>query len=265
MTRTVSPTEAVVLERLELERPELVTMGDLADMLAEFDIGTPARVFAFRLRAKGWLLETAQRGVWEFAPAELAGPYSSGDPLLPLRSFLAKHPDAQCACTFQAAAWAHGLADRVPTRPEVAVAETTMVSKLPDSLDVSVFAPALPHTDTRGVPVLAVESVIVHMCAKPNAVRSWASAAEWLADLAAEASADKVAQELADRPKTVAIRTGYLLQGLRPDIATLIDEASPLTSKTWFGSRGRQMRHDPRWQVTDTMLPFDPRTLEDVS
>ncbi|MDT5031236.1 MAG: hypothetical protein QOC94_1407 [Actinoplanes sp.] len=36
-------------------------------------------------------------------------------------------------------------------------------------------------------------------------------------------------------------------------------------TKTWFGGRRKIVRHDNRWQVADTLLPFDPRTLERVS
>jgi hypothetical protein len=52
---------------------------------------------------------------------------------------------------------------------------------------------------------------------------------------------------------------GYLLQGLRPDIAGRITGPS---TKTWFGPRRTVIRHDSRWQVADTLLPFDPRTLK---
>jgi hypothetical protein len=55
---------------------------------------------------------------------------------------------------------------------------------------------------------------------------------------------------------------GYLLQGLRPDIAARI--VGPRT-KTRFGGRRKIVRHDSRWQVADTLLPFDPRDLEPVS
>lgn len=261
MNRTISPSEAPVLERLEFDRPELVTMSDLTALLGLFGIGTPPRVFAARLRAKGWLLPTEQRGVWEFAPAALAGPYSSAEPTLPLQAFLAKWPGAPCGLTFQAAAWAHGCADRSPTRPEVAVANADTARKLPPSLDASTFTPGLPPLPLQGVPVLAPESVLTHMCAKPVAVRSWASAIEWLGELAAEATVADVEAELAGRPRTVAMRMGYLLQSLRPDIADSIARSSPPTGKTWFGPPGPRLRYDHRWQVSDTHLPFDPRGL----
>jgi hypothetical protein len=125
-----------------------------------------------------------------------------------------------------------------------------------------VFMPRLPYGTAKGVPVLRPASVLTHMASTPTRVRSWASALEWLPEVAAEATADDVLAELDARPATVGARAGYLLQGLRPDIAARI--VGPKT-KTWFGRRGKLVRHDNRWQVADTLLPFDPRTLEPAS
>jgi hypothetical protein len=237
-------------------------MNDLARLLAEAGIGTAPRVFAARLRAKGWLLPSGQRGVWEFAPAAVAGPYSARDPLLPLKSFLARHENAGCALTFQASAWAHGLADRIPGRPEVAVADAATGRKVPDALDPSVFAPTLPVDWFHDAPALPLESVVAHMCAKPNAVRSWASAIEWLPDVCAELDRNRLAAELTPRSGAVRVRAGYLLQSLRPDLAEAIRKLPAPNGKTWFGSRGPLRRHDNHWQIADTLLPFDPRRLE---
>ena len=109
--------------------------------------------------------------------------------------------------------------------------------------------------------MLAPESILVHMTAKPGAVRSWASALEWLPELVADLSWEELSVELADRPTATSARTGYLLQGMRPDLADAIRQSSPLRGKTWFGPRGHLRRHDNTWQVADTSLPFDPRTL----
>ena len=122
--------------------------------------------------------------------------------------------------------------------------------------------PRLPYSTAKGVPVLQPASVLTHMAATPSRVRSWTSALEWLPEVAAEATADDVLAELDARTATVSARTGYLLQGLRPDIAARIDGP---TTKTWFGRRGKTVHHDSRWQIADTLLPFDPRTLEPVS
>jgi predicted transcriptional regulator of viral defense system len=261
MTRTIPPSMGGILEELELEQPTLVTSEQLAELVERHGLRTPARVVAARLRERGWLLPTGRRGVWEFAPAAVAGAYSRNDPVTPLRAFLAHRPAARCALTLQAAAWAHGVADRAPTRIEVATATSELAHQLPAGIAASVFDPHLDYQNLRGVPVLAPESVLVHMAASPRVVRSWTSALEWLPDLAAELSWERLSLELADRPAACRARTGYLIQGVRPDLAGAVRELGPLHGKTWFGPRGPLRRHDNAWQVADTILPFDPRIL----
>jgi hypothetical protein len=261
MTRTIPPSMGGILEELELEQSPLVTSEQLARLVERDGLRTPARIVAARLRARGWLLPTGRRGVWEFAPAAVAGPFSRNDPVTPLRAFLAQRPTARCALTFQAAAWAHGYADRVPTHIEVAAATNELARQLPAVIAASVFDPRLDYEEVRGVPVLAPESLLVHMTAKPRAVRSWASALEWLPELAPELTWEHLSVELAGRPSATSARTGYLLQGMRPDLASAIGDLGLLHGKTWFGPRGPLLRHDNAWQIADTTLPFDPRTL----
>jgi transcriptional regulator with AbiEi antitoxin domain of type IV toxin-antitoxin system len=261
VTRTISASLAPVLEQLELEQADLVTMAHLDELVRAAHIGTATRTVATRLRERGWLLATGQRGVWEFVPAAVAGPYSRGGPTRPLRAALA-HAEIPCGLTFQAAAWALTLADRAPAIVEVAAMDDRAAAQLPSVLDVSVFMPRLPYDTAKGVPVLTPASVLAHMASTPTRVRSWASALEWLPEIAAEAAADDALAELDGRPATVSARMGYLLQGLRPDIAAQI--AGPKT-KTWFGRRDKLVRHDNKWQIADTILPFDPRVLESVS
>ena len=264
MTRSISSTMAPVLERLELDRPAVVTSAGLASLLAEFGITTPVRVVAARLRTSGWLLATGQRGVWEYAPADRAGAFSAHDPVLPFQAFLAVDGGQGCALTFQAAAWARGLADRVPARLEVAVPNGRTSRRLPGSLEPSVFRPALTPGRLRGVPVLQPDSVLVHMAAKPTDVRSWTSAEEWLTALAGEIG-DGLVDELDGRAPTVSARAGYLLSGLRPDMAERIRQRFGVVGRAWFGPRGPAKRHNTLWKVTDTLLPFDPASLESVS
>jgi hypothetical protein len=261
MTRTIPPSLAPVLEQLELEGADLVTTAHLDEMVRAAGIGTATRTVATRLRERGWLLPTGQRGVWEFAPAAVAGPYSRGGHTRLLRSALARS-DIRCGLTFQAAAWALGLADRAPARVEVAAASGRDAQRLPAGLDVSVFEPRLPYQTAKGVPVLRPASVLTHMAATPTRVRSWSSALEWLPDLTAEATVNEVLTELEGRPATVSARVGYLLQAMRPDIA---DQVTGPSTKTWFGPRRTVVRHDNRWQIADTLLPFDPRSQEAVT
>ena len=263
MARSSPPQMAKVLERLELERPQVVTIGALADIAAEEGIATPAAVLASRMRERGWLLPTGQRGVWEFAPAELAGPYSSMDALLPLKAFAAAHPNLAPALAMQAAAWALGLSDRAPATLDAAFSERPAVS-LPEGLRAHVFAPVLPVRESRGVAVLSPESIVVHMAASPSRVPSWQSALEWLPDVAYEMGADETLAEIASRKASVRARTGYLLQGMRPDIADAIIETGAPAAKVRFGPRSGSLRNDERWKVADTLLPFDPREMEAV-
>ena len=112
--------------------------------------------------------------------------------------------------------------------------------------------------------MLTPESVVVHMAAKPRAVRSWQSAKEWLPDLAELLKTELLQEEIADRNYAVVARTGYLIQAMRPDIAGAIFEQGAPRYKTWFGPRTPILRYDNKWQIADTLLPFDPRNMDAV-
>lgn len=261
MARTIPRGLSSVLEELELERPQIVTTSQLAELCEREGVKTPAKVVAARLRERGWLLATPQRGAWEFAPAELAGAYTSADPLLPLKAHAAAHPKERFALAAQTAAWALGLADRVPAVLDAAFER--MPASVPEGVRATTYRPSIPTRTAKGVPALAPESIVVHMAQRPSAVRSWAGAAEWLPDVAYELNPGSVLEELAGRPRSVAVRTGYLLQGMRPDVAAVVMGAWPPRSRVRFGT-GPAVRNDERWQVSDATLPFDPREMERV-
>lgn len=144
----------------------------------------------------------------------------------------------------ESSAWAHGVADRLPTHPEVAAVDRQLAHQLPGELARSVFSPNLAYQQLRDVPVLRPESVVTHMAARPAAVRSWSSAVEWLPELAELLEASQLSIELTGRPAAVRARTGYLLQQLRPDLATMIRDLGAPRSTTWFGPRETLRRHD---------------------
>lgn len=263
MTRYLPQWLSPVVEGLELDRPELLTMAELCAIADEAGVKAPGYTIADRLRRLGWLLKTPQRGVWEFVPAESAGPYSTADPLLPAKAFALSHPGCSFALTLQTAAWALGLADRVPARIEVAFEQRPVV-KVPREISPSVFESGIGTIEAREVPCLRAESIVVHMAQRPGAVRSWHGALEWLPDVVCEMEPEPLLAELAGRPQSVWSRVGYLLSGMRPDLAVEIGRDFEPKSKTRFGPRSNALRNDERWKVSDTLLPFDPRELEAV-
>lgn len=275
VARTLPRGLASIVEALEMDQAHLVTARTLDELRRQAGISTPAKVLAARLRQRGWLLPTPRRGVYEFAPGSSAGPLSRGDVTLPLQAALYARPKLTAGLTLQSAAWALGAADRAPTRLEIAAPDVQAVRSLTRTLGAAArvvrFAPRLPWERHRGVAVLSADSVLVHAAARPSDVRSWESALEWLTDLAADAQSDRIATELTGRPRSVAARLAYLLSGMRPDLAAALDEdlsrrtAKGSRQKVYFGPRGTLRRHDSRRQVADTVLPFDPRRLPEVT
>ena len=76
-------------------------------------------------------------------------------------------------------------------------------------------------------------------------------------------TAERVQIEMQGSARAVAVRAAYLLSGLRPDLAASLAPAPG--GKVYFGPRAQMLRHDSRYLVADTLLPFDPRTLPSVA
>lgn len=264
MARYIPKWLGPIVEELELERPTLVSVTELTSIIETTGVQASTYIVADRLRKLGWLLKTPQRGVWEFSPGENAGAYSTVDALIPLQAFLRAHPHIKAALTMQTAAWALNLADRVPTHIEVAFSKRSVL-RVPPEISVTIFESNLDLIEAKGAPCLRPESIVVQMAQKPTAINSWQGVVEWLPDLAYEMDALLVLMELEGRLPTVWARTGYLISGMRPDIAKLISKEFVPKSKTRFGTRTAALRNDERWKISDTILPFDPRELEPVN
>lgn len=263
MARSIPPWLSGVVERLELDRPPLVTIAELEIICSELGIATPARVVASKLRDRGWLLATPLRGVWEFIPGENAGPISNADPLLPVKAFNAVNPEVDNVMAQQSGAWALGLSDRLPATKEVAFKAKPHV-KTPDGIKPLTYSWNLEPLERRGVRVLAPESLLVQMTHRPNSVRSWESVQDWLPDVAFEMEPEATLVELEGKPSSTWARTGYLLQSMRPDISDAISGAFRPRGKARFGAGAPVKRNDERWQVSDYALPVDPRDMEAV-
>ena len=263
MTRTISKAMSGILEDLELDNKSYVTLKELQAMAERHGVRTEPTMIASRLKQSGWLIPTAQRGVWEFAPAAVAGSFSRNDPLREIRAFRIAHPQISCYLCLQTAAWAMGLADRVPEEKELAFAELPR-KHIPDNIRIFRFAPEIDIREVRGVHCLAPESMIVQLSAKPDIVKTWESVMEWLPDVVYEADLNLILKELEGRNDSVKRRTGYLLQGMYPDAAEEIWKVSSHSSKIRFGPRSAAIRNDEKWKIADTILPFSPKDLEKV-
>ncbi len=243
----------------------MVPVPQIAALMARTAMRTPTRVAIQRLAERGWLLPTGIRGVWEFAPGARAGPFSDGDPFLPVRAVLAAGPDvpadARPCVTLGSALWQHDLADRAPDVPEVAVPETGMVSiPLRRLCRVVRFSARVEPVQLRGgLLVHAPATILVHLAHRPRHVRSWASVLENLARLLAASDEAQIHAELEGRPHATRVRLAYLLSGVAPALAGRLG-ATP-RGKVWFGPRGLLRRHDAQLQVADTVLPVAPGTL----
>ncbi len=122
------------------------------------------------------------------------------------------------------------------------------------------YDPLLP-VKAKGTLSLAHEAVLVQMAERPSSVRSWSSAEEWLPHVMAEMTVDATLEELRDKSTATVQRTGYLLQGARPDIADTIFKARPPRSIAHFG-QGATLRSCAKWMIADATLPWDPGRLK---
>lgn len=264
MTRSIPPALVPILEHLELERPMTVSRKRLTELALETGVGTPVNVIIQRLSKRGWLKETDVRGVWEFLPAERAGPHSFSDQLTALRATLTNSPNLPIALAFGSALWLLDIADRAPDVAEVALPPGKYVPPaIRRNYRVFRHETRLDPIQVQGLPVHSPATVLVHLANRPTDVRSWASVLTLLPILVDESEVASVLAELEDRTHATRIRLAYLLSGVAP---VLVEEIGvERAGKVWFGPRRTLLRHNARWNVADTILPFSPTDLEPLS
>lgn len=260
MTRSIPPSLAPILERLELERPVTVSRMQLETLARESELRTPVNVLIQRLSDRGWLKKTDVRGVWEFIPAERAGPYPAGDPLLTLRATLTADPALPVALALCSALWILDLADRAPDVPEVALPPKTHVpAALRRNYRILRHQVRLSLVRVGRIPVHPPATVLVHLADRPSDVRSWAGVLEVLPDLVSKADEGAISAELNGRAHATHVRLAYLLSGVASDLVARLGIEPG--GKVWFGPRGPLRRHNAQWNIADTVLPFSPGDL----
>jgi len=264
MTRSIPPTLAPILGLLELERPITISRRQMEDLVRQAGVDWPVNVVIQRLSVHGWLNETEARGVWEFLPAERAGAFSNGDPLLTLRAALEADPSVPVALALGSALWQLDLADRRPDVPEVAFPPRNHIpAAIRRSYRVVRHETHLPPLRLRGIPVHSPATVLVHLATRPTDVRSWASVLEGLPGLVSAAEEPDIRTEVEGRTHATQVRLAYLLSGFAPELVERL-RVQP-RGKVWFGPRGPLRRHDSRWNIADTILPFSPYELRSPS
>lgn len=121
VTRALPPALARIVALLELDQAFLVSMEELERFRERTGVKTDAKLIAPRLRDPGWLLPTQQRGVWELAPGAHGGPKGHCHPFKAVQAAPRAAPQLDAAVCLSSALWAHGLLDRAPEQPEVAL------------------------------------------------------------------------------------------------------------------------------------------------
>lgn len=259
--RTLPRTLATIAAELELDEASYVTLDQIADIAHRHGIASEPRNLAWRLRKSGWLLDTASRGVWEFAPAVNAGPYSRGDTFALLRGLLERRSMAGARVCLVSSLWLRGLSERPPSRHEICLNPGTRPpTGLKAEYRVLRFDSRLRPAHLRGLPVEAPATTLVHLATHPAHVSSWEAIVMALPDLAAATTADELRIEVNHRPPTVSARLGYLLEGVAPN---LVQEADlrPTPTVTRIGPPEAPARFNSRWNIADNQLPVDPTTL----
>lgn len=278
--RPVPRSVAPALAELELLAPDIVSRDDLRRaMTAAGDprASTPAGVERLidTLRRAGWLLPLRSRGLWEFAPASRSGAYGSGDPLLPLRAYLARRPDAPVAVAMESAALRLGLAQHPPNREVVAVGEGIRVEgSLAEFRTVALDLGPRAVEQIDGLATHTAEALLVSMGVKPAGYRDWANVGLWLRQAGVKVTAhgsapravpdgtvargvDGVVELLAARPTTAWARVAYLFRQADQDVAAKrILAAAPgmPTGPVYLGPRNRDATYDSLTHVYDSLL-----------
>ena len=106
--RKIPEKLAPLIARFELDQPTLVSRDDIARIARETGVDSRTSYLVEHLVGHGWLIPLGTRGLWEFAPAARAGPFSSGNIHIELYATLRKRPDLVVAIAAESASWLHG-------------------------------------------------------------------------------------------------------------------------------------------------------------
>lgn len=253
--RTIPRGLAPLVEKLELEQPRVLTTSRLAAWAEEAGVAWPTRLIAQRLRERGWLLDLATKGVWEFAPASRAGAFGSGDPLIELRATLARDPSAPYVVAAESAAFLLGLASRRPEPEAVGAPEGVRLPKALSGFRIVRWRPTTPPVRRDDLPVWAPATLMAFLASRPGGYHDWPNVGEWLGQAAGNVAIADVGLELKGTPRSAWARMAYMLEagGHGEAARELFSQAPAGRGPYYLGDRRAGGRHSRAYDVVDTV------------
>jgi predicted transcriptional regulator of viral defense system len=226
--RPITKYLAGIVAQLELDQPDIVSLAEIASYVSVDENRVPPARVAHELKKLGWLIPTSQPGFYEFSPGANSGAFSRGGKTADVKAIATAHPEIEWCYAFQSALYYHGIVDQMPDEPQLSV-RTNNVRNIPvtfrkyaKSAFLSRLAPQIIH----GNPVERLETLLVHICAKPSHVNDWFLYEEHLPLIWEACDKDKVAEELSGRSTATTKRLAYLLSGVAPDFSSKIDSTT---------------------------------------
>lgn len=261
VTRSIPTSVAKIVQQLELDGDLLVTVGRLAEVMADAGLshhGTEVRALAYDLQRNGWLGPLRTRGAWEFLPGARGGAYGSGDRFIEFRAQQAVDPDWGGVLAMESAASVLGLAQRLPSKEVVALPAHT---RLPKALahDWRAVHVAIPIRGLASVDELKswnLEGLVLGIAARPSGYEDVAGLGQWLPEAIQRVDVDALISMLQDVKPATRQRTAYILGAAGGDAARMAILASyPPRETVWLGPRvaGAGV-FDTETNVNDTLL-----------
>ncbi len=254
--RRIPEKLAPLIARFELEQPTLVSREDVERIARETGVNSRTSYLIEHLVRHGWLIPLSTRGLWEFAPAARAGPFSSGNNHIELYATLRKRPDLAVAIAAESAAWLHGLSGRKPAREVIAASPGLVLPPALKDYRVVRHAAATELDRLRDLPVWSVDTLLAAMAIRPNWYRDWRNVSDWLAEATNRVSESRLRDELETAPRSAWARLAYLLaRGDNEHLATAVfEDAPPGRGPFYLGRRDRSGTYDAEYDVIDSAL-----------
>lgn len=220
MARSIPKYLAPIIEELELNQPELLTIDDIQEYANVVGLTVKVTRIVFELKSHGWLLATAAKGVYEFSPGANAGQYSKGGYFLDIKAVALANPEVKWFYSHQTALYFHQIVDQMPDKPQITV-KCDSIKDVPyafTKLTNNVFNSELEPVIINGNPVEQLETLLVHICAKPKSVSSLFVYEENITDIWYGCDINKLRKELYKQSDRTKMRLRKLLRFIKGEV-----------------------------------------------